>query len=264
MSEQEEVSSVEHGLFFKSILAICILFTFPVIGSQLPYDSIKRDVFPYLLPDDHPAKPAIDKIFQASRVTFNLESLKSAGFKNCKPREHTKIIVTSHPDVPGIIFKLFLDTQRYHKNKPEHEYWVLRAKGARKVRKEIKTHHLEEQFKVPTKWIYELPDNQFVEKGYFPKSYILVEEDMQILPKKKNNKRWGSKVVTKPLLRDLALILKNVGLEDAKPDNFPFSSDGKIAFVDTQTYDSKKINYKKLLPFLSEENRNYWKELMRD
>src|SRR6202022_2352869 len=134
--------------------------------------------------------------------------LRKAGFDQAKPRKFTKLIVTKHFAFPGYIFKLYLDAQRYHKNLPEYHFWILRAEGANKIRRVIRKEGLESLFKVPQKWIYAIPANSpSIPSGYFPKHFILVEEDMNILSSKDNKIFWASSYVTPKLLEGLYSIL---------------------------------------------------------
>lgn len=269
-----EVLLVEYGLIFncrhlKRLLyswsIVLLFFFFSAVGAEHPSDKIKTAIAPYLMPEDHPIKPLLDSLFSSSRVILNLETLEKAGFAKAKPRKFTKLIVTKHPSFPGYIFKLYLDAQRFHKNKPEYYFWLLRAKGADKVRAEIARLRLENSFKVPQKWIFQLPEHPSPPEGYYTKYYILVEEDMDIVSKEDNEQLWASSYVTNFLLDGLFAILKKVGLGDCvKPDNIPFSIDGRVAFIDTQTHGSKHVKYKDFTHYLSKPNQTYWKIIIED
>ncbi len=134
----------------------------------------------------------------------------------------------------------------------------MRIEGAKRIRKYIEEHQLEAYFKVPQKWIYVIPKQYEKGKDYYLKYTILVEEDMELLPKNGNLKMWQSDQVTSHLLQEVYLIIKKLGLRDcAKPDNIPFSSDFRIAFIDTQTFGESSIPYQRLLPFLNTKNKKY-------
>lgn len=249
------------GSSFKILCAL--LFVLCALGLEAkPVPSeIAKLVDPYLLPEHHPVKASLDRLFSENRVILNLKNLQKAGFNKVKPRKFTKLIVTKHPDFPGYVFKLYLDAQGFHKDLPEYHYWILRIQGVEKIRQEIAVRGLEHYFKVPKKWIYALPRKPVPPKGYANKHYILVEEDMDILANEENKELWKSDYVTRDLLNELYGILKTVGLHDcAKPDNIPFARDGRIAFIDTQSH-GMEVEYKKLNPFLSKENLIYWKTL---
>lgn len=238
------------------------LFLIFIVCCPFQAISIESDAIPYLLPADHHLKPLLDSIFTRSRAILNCKTLKEAGFTNCKPREFTHIIVTTHPEVPGCVFKLFLDSQIHHKHQSEAKNWIRRAKGAELIAKIIEDHGLHPFFKVPKKWIYVLPEHPFPPEGYNERESILVEEDMEILPKEANLKKWKSSDVSHELLSCLYLIVREGGLWDClKPSNIPFSVDGKVAFVDTEEFGESKIKYKKLKSFLSVENQEFWMEL---
>lgn len=251
------------GSIFKILFAFMIIVA-ATVEARPPSERVQKVLLPYLLPLDHPIKPSLDRLFSSGRPTFNLRTMEEAGFAKARPRKFTKLIVTSHPDFPGYIFKLYLDVQRYHKDQPEYKGWIMRAKGAKIVHSRISALGLEHLFKVPKKWLYELPDSSVVIlKGYYPKNFILVEEDMYILPKNQNRKLWASETVTPQLLDNVFAILNDAGLYDcAKPDNIPFSIDGRIAFVDTETVGKEKVMYNKLIPYLSESNREYWRMII--
>lgn len=255
---------MERGLLFKVVITFFFFFTSFADAKQPSKEDLVL-ISPYLMPQDHPIKPFLDHLFSSSRVIFNLKTLERAGFDKIKPRKFTELIVTKHYALPGYVFKLYLDTQRYHKNRPEYYYWMLRAKGAKQISKNIKEHHLEAMFKVPQKWIYALPERPKPSKDYYPKYYILVEEDMAILSDHDNQELWGSDYVSTHLLDNLFFLLKKLGLQDcAKPDNIPFSSDGRISFIDTQTFGSKEIYYEKLTSYLSDTNQAYWKAITHE
>lgn len=225
---------------------------------------IWRRVAPYFLPEDHQIKAVLDDLFSKSRVIISIKSMKKAGFIEPKPRKWTHLIVTKHPKLPGYIFKVYLDAQYYHKEKSEYEHWLERIQGASAIKKKIQKHHWEHFFKVPKKWIYPLPENPSPPKELMRKNFILVEEDMDIYDKKTNDKKWGSSWVTKEKLDALYLLLEELGLHDCpKPDNIPFSKDGRISFVDTQTFEKWPVSYSKLTPYLSSKLKTYWKQLKK-
>ena len=204
---------LERGLIFSFLLAVSLIFA-PLAASPPVSKSVKSAVAPYLLPEDHVIRPLLEKIFTRSRVILNLETLEKAGFEQVMPRKFTSLIVTKHPQVPGYIFKIYLDAQRYHKNTPEHEYWIMRIQGAERVRNFIQSNGWEMSFKVPHKWIYELPKTPKPSSDYQTKYYILVEEDMNLLSSSDNKKAWGSDQVTHELLDQFYRILKKIGLAD--------------------------------------------------
>ncbi len=246
----------------NTIFNFFIFFLLIFISHQTNIVSKEHIPSEYFLPSTHPIKPQLDHLFSSTRVTFSLDSLFESGFQETKPRKFTHLIVTSHPLFPGYIFKLYLDTQKNHKDKPEEFFWCLRVQGARLVQLAIDHQNLDHLFKVPKKWIYQLPSTPEPPLGYYQKNYILIEQNMDLFDKADNYSIWKSSYVTHDLLNHFYDVLKQVGLSDcAKPDNAPFSKDGRIAFIDTQTHGETKIRFDKLNDFLSKENRSYWKTL---
>lgn len=217
-----------------------------------------------LIPEEHPMKGHLDRIFSENRVTFTMKSLKLAGFKASRPRKFTKIIVASHPDYPEYIFKLFVDAQRYEKRISVYEYWALRIQGARLIQEEIDKNGWQHLFKVPVKYLYPLPKDPSCSSDFYSKDYLLVEDNMNIYPDSENNAIWKSDQVSQEHLSHLFTLVKTLGLSDSvKPANVPFSRDGKIAFVDTQAF-HRKVDFKHFKPFLSKKNREYWNQLIQD
>ncbi len=223
---------------------------------------IWNKVAPYLIPDSHPVKLQLDAIFSSSRAILNMKTLRAAGFHASNPRRFTRLVVATHPAVPGYVFKIYLDAQEYHKNKTEYENWIMRIQGIQAVQKQIEEHGLQNFFRLPTKWIYALPSMPSPPKEFLRKNFILVETDMNIYSNEENLRLWASDQVSQPLLDALFLILKNVGLHDCtKPDNIPFTKDGKVTFIDTQTFNKKPL-FKRFKAFLSPANQEYWLQLI--
>ena len=248
-------------------LFIC-LFIFGSVEAASPNPYVKDKVWdlvtPYLIPDDHPAKAKLDELFSKSRVTTSIKTMEKAGFRNVAPQKFTHIIVTNHPELEGYIIKVYLDAHRYYKQRPEYMYYVWRAMGSRKIQNLLDEMGWNDTFKVPKKWIYPLPAEPSPPDELIRKNFILVEEDMDICDTSENNRCWGSDLVDKELIDKFYFIVTELGLSDcAKPPNAPFSKDGRIAFVDTQTFDSWPVSYEKLTSFLSEDMRDYWKQLTK-
>lgn len=231
----------------------------PYVNAET-WDQVKD----YMIPDDHPAKRQLDRIFNKSRAFADDESMKTAGFFPAKPQPITKVIVTKHPKLKGYIIKAYLDEQDYPGNQPEYRCWVMRVLGSKLIRKSIKTHNYVHLFKVPRKWIYLLPDEPSPPSHYLRKTFILIEDDMNLFNEELNNQLWGSTRVTKERLDALFTITTELGLYDCtKPSNCPFSRDGRNAFVDTQIFHIFQVKYHMLIPFLSPEMQKYWKTLIK-
>lgn len=87
---------------------------------------------------------------------------------------------------------------------------------------------------------------------------------MQLIDHKSNLNQWKSSQVSPELLIALHTLLKSLGLSDCvKPDNIPFSTDGKVAFIDTQSHHQWPVPYKNLNPYLSSSNQRLWKQITK-
>ena len=241
-------------------------FFFCLLATHLSLVATKGDLIerigPYLMPENHPIKTKLDTFFTQSRWTFNEKTMEAGGFLNVHPQKFSRAIVTKHPEFSGYVFKVYLDTQRYYLDLPEGEIWARRAEGANCVREVIERMGVHAMMKAPVKWIYRLPDQPKVPKGYIPKRFILVQEDMELVSNEENRKLWKSDFITPELLDKVHYVIKEVGLLDcANVNNIPFSVDGKIAFIDTQTHHATKVFWDSLNRHLNEENRRYWKEI---
>lgn len=235
----------------------------PYVRNQQVLPSVWNSLTPYFLPIDHPIKSKLDKLFRYALPIRNTTSLERAGFTNNTPQQWTRVIVTTHLKFPGYYFKLYLDSQHYHLDRPEHHFWVLRIKGANLIREEIAKRNLQHLFKVPQKWIYPLPDVPRKSGKYPLKHFILVEEDMDICDKDENALQWSTNpIINYDTLRILCNFLNDLGLKDcAKIDNIPFAKDGKIAFVDTQSFWQWPVLHHKLLPALNPDMQLFWQLL---
>lgn len=215
---------------------------------------------PYFLPEEHPIKRKLDRLFSNQRATLSEETFRKAGLGKVKKRKPTNIVFGQSPFLKGIVIKAFLDTQP---PLPEWENWLKRIEGSRCIRQCIKRHHYK-QFKVPHKWIYPLPAHPSppLQYSHSRKYFILIAEDMDILNRKENLKAYRERM-TKECLNQLYVILTEEGLIDSiYPDNVPFTKDGKLAFIDTEHYHKTPIKYHQLLHFLSPAMQNYWQQLI--
>lgn len=222
-------------------------------------DATLNLINPHLIPSNSPAKIFLDKIFGKKHLTYSKDSLEKAGFKCSKNPKWNNIIIAKHPGLSGYVLKLFTDDQP---EVNELENFLRRIEGSKIVNEAIEKLGYQKFFKTPRKWIYSLPETDDVAEN--PKKFILVAQDMRILSTTKNNKRWRSAhAVTPKKLEMLYNILEETGLHDSVYiDNIPFSTDGKIAFIDTEHYQHWPIHYSILTQFLDRKMQQYWQELV--
>lgn len=205
------------------------------------------DVTPYLLPSDHPMTQQLDAIFSQTRVLQDKKTVREAGFATAKRQVRTHIIVTTHPQIPGYIFKFYLDKQRL--SKPAEEIFINRINGVNTIRAYIEANQKEALFKTPHKWIYH--------KGT---RFILVEEKMDILSRSDNLSHWrDDTLVTQNVLDEVYALVTTVGFHDGlKPGNLPFCQDGRIAFIDTENVGNGPVRYRMLSRHLPHSLQFYW------
>lgn len=224
-----------------------------------------QKAYPFLLPEDFEIKHKLDEIFSRStRVTFNSHSLTKAGFTTGNEQKYSLVVVTRHKELPGYIFKLYLDNEKYKSEDRARYLLTKRALGASLIKNYIDEHDLSHIFQVPKKWIYLLPEVEKPLKKYSYKNFIIVEEEMDILEKNANKRAWKEKV-TKEILLNLYQMVKEIGLVDCmKIDNIPFATNGKVSFVDTEAMTtSRPVTYKRLKKSLSHDKKEFWHSLTK-
>lgn len=240
-------------------------------AAQIKNSHVPREVWqlvePYLMPESHPLKKKLDKLFSQSRVLSSRTTLVAAGFEDKKPEPVTKIIVTRHKEMKGYIFKIYTDDYLdYHHGEPEHFTYIRRARGSKLIRDEIAKKGWQSTFKAPKKWIYALPASPDpLRPDHVRRNFILVEEEMDLLSKDKMKEKWQNGTMTKEHLDKLYYLTTRLGLRGCcKYDNVPICKDGKIAFVDTQSNLRWPIAYNRLARVLKGDMLTYWQNLTQD
>jgi len=221
-------------------------------------EDIWQQVTPYLIPSNHFAKSILDKIFFDSkfRILTSVNGLKKAGFEILHHRQGRGLIIARHPLLRKHLIKIYLDSAP----RSEWSAWVLRSKGANHLQKLIDHYGYSHYMKVPQKWIYPIPRNpKQIIRGQFPKNFLLVVQDMEILGVKSNAAKYVA--MSQPFVEALHHIIFKGGLSDAHIANVPFSIDGKIAFIDTEFVNNWPVHWEWLTPFLSDPMKEIWNML---
>lgn len=216
------------------------------------------EIAPYLLPHNHPVYPKLNDLFLRERFIASKDTLKAAGFTVRGPGSG-QTLVARHTKLSHVLIKLFTDDQ------PIDELHELmnRIKGAQVARRVIADFHLEWLFNVPRKWLYIIPENPS-SSGPYPKRFVLVVEDMEILPREENYAKWLSSSITKEKLDGIYIFLTKGGFNDLPlAFNIPFGRDGKLAVVDTEDYHKWPIPYDRLNKYLSPKMQEYWNQLIQ-
>ncbi len=252
-------------LCFIAFIGLCIqlgLIQAESPASIVPQEAIYKSTEDYLLPDDHPIKSKLDKLFNRSRVLSSSSSLKKAGFKNTRERRKG-LIVTGHSNTPGYLFKIYLETA----NVDELSLFMKRINGAILIRNALDKNDYNHIMKVPQKWLYAVPEPLGLSAGKFPKRYILVVEDMDIFSDDETRRLYKT-IITRDHLEALYTMLTTCLLSDSTwLPNIPFSHDGRIAFIDTEfagTTQSIWSRLGRMCKNLSSEMRDYWVTLVME
>lgn len=251
--------------FFVFCLATCLIFS--ELASYQGIESKPTDlseeawdaVVPYLMEPGHPAYKTLSTIFNSARVVDSLDSIRDAGFV-LTPQQGVHVHATTHPKLKGYVIKMYTDTN------PERDWfkWSQRCKGAELIRASIAKFGFSKLFKVPKKWIYILPTTYTPSPSadIYPKHFVLVVEDMRVLPPKENRKRYRGKHMHKTTLDALVTIIEDLGLHDAiRCNNVPFCKDGKLAFVDTESWHRWPVWFHPMKEFLCPGMMGYWEML---
>lgn len=218
-------------------------------------------VKPYLLPSNHPVKYALDKIFSTSRVCLNHRNVAAAGFRNSHPRPYSKTVVSTHPQIPGYLVKMFLDDQ---KGVEDYFQWIKRIDGANAVSSVIQEYKFDNMFKVPKKWIYVMPAHPAPPNGVERKNFVLVVEDMHLVSPDNNTRRWQNQM-TRERIDAYYVICHKCGLKDSiYPFNVPFCKDNKQAFIDLEYNHSWPIPFDITFPYFSAPMRDYWRSILEN
>jgi hypothetical protein len=235
---------------------------FAVVGLQAQTPPQLEQMQFYMLPEDHPLKPKLDKLFTEQHPLQDVKALRKAGFK-FHLRKDRFMIVASHKELKGYLVKLYLDNHKLREG--EWIQWLRRAEGAETIRSSIESHGFQELLCVPKKWIYALPAEGVAKaaSNCFPKRYLLIVENMRIVAHGKNAAKYRF-MMTEQLLEALFVVLKeNLLIDSMYLDNIPFCKNHTVAFIDTEHFQttSKKMPYDQMLTHLSPKMRKYWMQL---
>jgi hypothetical protein len=218
-------------------------------------DEVWNAISPYFLPEDSEEKAILDSIFMESNLLLSRSALISGNFQIITKAKH-KIAVMRHPLLPGYVLKAYLE----HSDEDDAKWWIKRIRGADAIREKIVEYGYEGLLKCPKKMVYPLPHYPDSERGEYPKHFILIAEDMDILAYEDNKKAY-TKWMNEELLDAFYTIITEMKLQEAVYIfNSPFSKDGRIALIDTELYlaDTRRMPYEQLNNFLSSKMKRHW------
>lgn len=147
------------------------------------------------------------------------DNWRKSGFTILREHEH-RVLVASHASAEKHLFK------KYSNSRPANEQLVKyarRIEGANMLRDYVATKQLQ-HIVVPQKQLYQLPFDQ--------PAHLLVVERMEVLSTDETERRY--RLIEENVLRELCTVLSAFRGLDFAHRNCPFTSAGKIAFVDTE------------------------------
>lgn len=219
---------------------------------------MKRLMAPYLLPKNHRAKRALDKIFSRSRVITNKKTLRKAGFKILFSQKKSFVQVVSHPRLKGYLLKLYLDSdRRVRKGPAAWKRLTVRCIVAKKIKRIIAKRKVH-TFVVADKWLYPLP----VPKHRNPHKHpvVLIVKNMNIYNRKQSNRAWRKKASWSTVKGLYKIFSRGYGSAFLS-GNVPYTKKHKFAFIDTE-FDKRKIPMRHAYRRLSPRMWQYWKSLV--
>ena len=74
-------------------------------------DEIWNEVTPYLLPDNHPAWPKLNRVFCSSRATQTPEHFKKGGFRRWRPGRFSRVSASAHTSFREYFIKAYCDSE---------------------------------------------------------------------------------------------------------------------------------------------------------
>ena len=236
--------------------------TDPIPYVRNPYVSqeIWDTLSPYFIPEYFPEKAALDYIFSQRRVLSSIKSLWKSGFTLITD-SNDKIVVAKHPYLKGYLIKAYTDTMDF----PDYYWWKKRIDGIHAIQAKIEQYGLQGIMKTPKKWIYPLPAEPAPKEGApYPKNFILIVEEMDILSYRKNLKAYKKKMTPQILDAFYIMLTELLLLDSVYADNTSFCKDGRLAFVDSEhSLDTTRpVPLTHVAQYLSPEMYAYWEQLI--
>jgi hypothetical protein len=195
------------------------------------------------------------EIFRDPKMFTSRDAWEQAGFKVPDRYDADKILVASHDAIPGYLFKRYADHVDLSKQRRNYE---RRIEGADHMRAFIARRQLR-RISVPRKWLYRLP------KSFKKKSCVLIVERISVLDLFASERAYGS--IEPELLGELSIVLHEFYGLDFSMTNAPFTEDGRIAFIDTESWSRHKkrdhlsVIAKYVSPGTCELARNLFRDL---
>jgi hypothetical protein len=205
-----------------------------------------------------PFDPSIDPaiafvgLFRSPSMFDSRRDWTAAGFTVFDRHDETRIMVARHATAPGLLFKKYSGAATVNQCKN----YDARVEGADRLRALIAKHDLK-HVAVPRKWVIDLP----LDHGKC--EHVLVVEHLDLIGVNQIGKQY--RVIDDERLRELCFVLFHFRGLDSIIDNIAFTTEGKLAFIDTEHwYGGKRRPYLRYIRrHLSRENRLRAKQMFR-
>lgn len=240
----------------------------PIIEESVFTPPEREEARPYLLPSNHPAYARLSRLFRSGRLVATPDSWYGAGFHDAfQGIPSPALMVGEHPELPGYRVKAYFDVQPSGVDRsplPYCQRLLDRAKGAEMLLQVLKERNYQ-YLGVPQMWLYLLPSQPLLEPEQTGPSNpcVLIVEDAKLVSPEANLEAYRTRIT--PSMLDGLVRIISLGIPHLNPDSLRFAEDGRMIFVDTAgCLEGKwRANYNEILPYLSPENAEYWKKIVR-
>lgn len=177
---------------------------------------------PYIINSSSELKSSLDQIFQNVISNDEMSLSEHYGFQILGDKKH----VVTHPDLPNYVVKG--PRHDHAKHLCAHDSHIYRVRRATRLQSVIKRHGFSEII-IPKKMLYH-------HKGH----WFVVAEKLNLDIHAKLHKSYDRaqethfKQLTAKQVRELSVLCFEGNLEDVNETNIQFTSEGKIALVDTE------------------------------
>jgi len=182
-----------------------------------------------------PATFDTGELFQDPGMFDSPDDWADAGFRLLRASDN-KICVASHKSVDGYLFKKYVASGKRDSLKDQLQNYQARLEGARRLRSLVAEGGLR-HVAVPRKWLRELPSDFGSRRQ---PSHVLVVERLDLLDDAESSREYGR--IDDDALRDLCVVLHAFRGLDSTIKNVPFTSDGRMAFIDTEHWERHSEN----------------------
>ena len=161
-------------------------------------------------------------------------------------------MVARHEAAPGLLFKKYSSGVSVNQCKN----YDARVEGAERLRAFIAEHNLKHVV-VPQKWIIDLPSD------FGLCAHVLVVKQLDLIHVNAIGKQY--RAIDDAHLRELCLVLYHFRGLDSIIDNVAFTTDGKLAFIDTEHWRGgrRRPYLRYIRRHLSDQNRLRAKQMFR-